>query len=118
MPPLAVAEVVKIARSAWGYEEPRGELAGPGKRVVITHAEIDGLMDANADAFILLMRARRRHWGREFVLANAMAETMPGGGWPRKRLAAARRYLEQFGYIEMISPASMQRPALYRLGRG
>lgn len=118
-PPLPDAEVVKIVRSAWGYESRGANWFGAGQRVVTTHAEVDGLMLASPDAFLLLMLARRRHWGREFVLANAMAEQMPGGGWSRKRFAAARRDLVRHGAIEMVSPASRQLgPAIYRFKGG
>ena len=119
MPPLSDAEVVKIARSAWGYEDRGENWFGAGQRVVTTHAEVDGLMQTQPDAFLLLMLARRHHWGREFVLANAMAKRMPGDGWSRKRLAAARRYLEEHGEIEMVSPACRQLgPAIYQFKGG
>jgi hypothetical protein len=119
LPPLSDAEVAKIARSAWGYEERGENWLGAGQRVVTSHAEVDKLMQAHPDAFLLLTLVRRNHWGREFVLANAMAKRMPGGGWSRKRLAAARRYLEEHGPIEMVSPACRQLgPAIYRFKGG
>ena len=119
MPPLSDAEVVKVARSAWGYADRGENWFGAGQRVVTTHAEVDGLMQKQPDAFLLLTLARRHHWGREFVLANAMAKRMPGDGWSRKRLAAARRYLEEHGEIEMVSPACRQLgPAIYRFKGG
>jgi hypothetical protein len=119
MPPLSDPEVVKIARSAWNYEDRGQNWCGAGQRVIATHAEVDGLMQTQPDAFLLLMLARRYHWGREFVLANAMAKRMPGGGWSRKRLATARRRLEEHGAIEMVSPACRRLgPAIYRLKGG
>jgi hypothetical protein len=119
LPPLSGAEVAKVARSAWGYEDRGENWLGAGQRVISTHAEVDGLMQKHPDAFLLLTLARRHHWGREFVLANAMAKRMPGGGWSRKRLASARRYLEACGEIEMVSPACRQLgPAIYRFKGG
>lgn len=94
-PPLPDAEVVKTARSAWGYTERGENRFGQGRRIMTTHEEVDGLMHDHPDAYLLLMLLRRHHGGRTFVVANAMAETMPGGGWSSRRFAAARRCLEE-----------------------
>jgi hypothetical protein len=116
LPPLPEAEVLKTARSAWGYTERGENWFGRDKYAVATHEEIDELLIGHPDAFALLMLLRRRHWGRDFVLANAMAEGMPGGGWTRKRFAAARRDLEAAGKIELIQAAGKHHgPARYRL---
>lgn len=115
-PPLAEAEVLKTATSAWGYTARGENRIGRSACVVTTHDEIDGLMQLNPDAYLLLLYLRRRHSGREFVLANAMAPLMPGDGWTEKRLARARRDLEASGKIELLRAAGKYRgPPLYRL---
>lgn len=117
--PLPDEEVLRIVASAWTKETTGENSFGRGQRVVIPHDHIDTLLSTYPDAFILLTILRRHHWGREFVCANAMAETMPGGGWPVKRLAAARRTLEQIGEIVLVRPAGRHRgPAIYRFKGG
>jgi hypothetical protein len=117
--PLPDEEVLCIVTSAW-MKEQRGEnWFGRGGRIIIPHGQIDELLSTNPDAFILLMILRRNHWGREFFCANAMAETMPGGGWPVKRLSAARRKLEEIGELRVIRPPSAKHgPAVYRFKDG
>lgn len=119
-PPLEDAEVVKTARSAWGYTVRGENWLGRGKRLVTTFDEIDGLLRTHPDAFILLTILRRHHdETAEFVVANAMAAAMPGGGWTRKRIAAARGYLEASGLLEEVRRSSHRHgPAIYRLKRG
>jgi hypothetical protein len=87
LPPMDDAEVVKVAASAWSYEEA-GQNFVNRRVVVVSHDEVDNLMSASPDAFMLLYVLRRHHWDRPFVIANAMADTMPGGGWRRHRFAA------------------------------
>jgi hypothetical protein len=70
-PPLEDTEVIKIAASAWGYTARGENLFGLGGSVVISHADIDGLMTECPDAFILENLLRRHHWGRDFVITNA-----------------------------------------------
>jgi len=114
--PLADEEVLRVVASAWCKEQGGENGFGRGRRVVIPHDHIDGLLHSNPDAFILLTILRANHWGREFICANAMAESMPGGGWRRQRFAAARHVLEQAGEIVLVRPASRQTgPAVYRL---
>ncbi len=104
--PLQAEEVLKIVASAWDYEVRGKNWFGHGARVITGTDEIDTLMMENPDAFILKTLLRRHHWNRDFTIANEMADTMPGGGWTRKRLAAARKYLLDRGDVEMIHPAS------------
>ena len=114
IPPKSDAEVRRIARSAWGYTVRGENWFGTGRIVRLDHADIDGLMMEDPDAFLLLTTLRRHHWGREFVVANKMARRMPAGGWTRKRFAAARKALETRGYIVQIKRPSRHAPALYR----
>jgi hypothetical protein len=112
-PPLTDTEVIKIAASAWGYTAQGKNLFSRGGSVVMPHADIDGLLRESPDAFILESVLRRHHWGRQFVIANAMAETMPRGGWSRKRFAKAKRELENRNRIWLVRPANYRSPALY-----
>jgi hypothetical protein len=114
-PPLSDAEAVKAARSAWRYEQEGRNLVGRGRAIVTAHSMIDGLMHESPDAFVLLMLLERHHWGREFVLANAMALTMPGGGWPLRRFQVARAKLIERKHVELVRPAVQRHPATYRL---
>jgi hypothetical protein len=116
--PLDEQEVRKVVRSAWSYEE-RGMNFVSDRFVVpivpVAHGEIDDLMTKSPDAMVLLMWLRRHNWDRDFVVANAMSETMPGGRWTPKRLAAARQVLEQEGKIRLIRAAGRGiGPAMYR----
>jgi hypothetical protein len=119
-PPLGDAEVVKTALSAWGYTERGENRFGRGKRLVTTFDAIDGLLHQHPDAFILLTILRRHHdETARFVVANAMAATMPGGGWSIRRFVAARKDLINTGEIVQLRPAlKMVGPALYRFRVG
>lgn len=117
--PLPDDEVMRVVASAWSKQLSGENWFGSGERVVVKHEEIDNVLRRHPDAFILLTVLRRHHWGRDFVVANAMHETMPGGGWSRKRLAAARSWLEKTGEIKQVRPASKRYgPALYRFKGG
>lgn len=117
--PLPDSEVLRVVASAWSKQLSGENWFGTGQRVVSSHDEIDNLLMADLDAYALLMILRRNHWGRTFVVANAMAEMMPGGGWTRKRLAAARAKLEAIGEIHQLRPASPKYgPALFRFKGG
>lgn len=118
-PPLSDAEVVKVARSAWSYTEHGENWFGTGRRVVASYDEVDVLMMAHPDAFILLTWLRRHHSGHvEFHVANDMRERMPGG-WRRERFTEARAALEQCRQIEVVRPpSSYHGPAVYRWCKG
>ena len=115
VPPLSHTEVLRIASSAWAYQQAGRNLSGRGHAVVTSHSTIDGLMHESPDAFLLLILLQRHHWGREFVVANAMASTMPGGGWTLRRLQDARKKLISQGYIELVRPGGYRFPPFYRL---
>jgi hypothetical protein len=118
--PQSEAEVTRVAKSAWKMTQEDRNWFAQGKIVTFSFDEVDELLSSSPDGLILLMRLRRCHWGANiFVIANAMANTMPGGGWTRKRFAAARTFLERCGSIEMVRAASRQNgPALYRFKGG
>ena len=117
--PLPDEEVVRVVASAWAKEIAGDNWFGRGGRVVVDANEVDELLRNHPDAFILLTILRRHHWGqREFVVANGMHSSMPGGGWPVKRFTAARSRLEQVGEIRMVRRHSKHSPAVYRFKGG
>jgi hypothetical protein len=91
--PMEQVEVAKIAKSVWGYQSTGNNWVGVGRRIVTSHDEIE---DLSQDAYYLLCILRQDHWGRDFVVANAMAETL---GWHRIRLSNARRILGDTGKV-------------------
>jgi hypothetical protein len=112
--PMTDAEVFKTAESAWKMQTEGRNWIGQGRRVAFHHDDIDGLMHEHPDAFLLETKLKRNHWNRDFVIANAMSEDMPGGGWSRKRLAKARDALLQRGRIEMVQRRGHRTPTVYR----
>lgn len=112
--PLPDPEVLRIIASAWLKELSGENWFGTGHRIVLDHAEVDDLLNTDPDAFILLTILKRHHWGREFVVANAMHRSMPDGGWRRERFTATRARLEALGKILVVEPIGYRRPARYK----
>lgn len=111
--PLPDAEVLRIVASAWAKELSGQNWFGRGGRVVVEADEVDELVTADPDAFLLLTVLRRYHRpGERFPIANKMHETM---GWRRQRLTAARSRLEKLGHIREIRPYTRHSPAEYEL---
>jgi hypothetical protein len=107
----AHSEIVKRCRYWWDKTQKGENWFGVGRQHVrIDHSLVDDLMMRDPDAFILLSFLRRHHWGREFYLANETCSLMPGGGWPRKRLAAARTRLIEGGYLNVVKAATIRPP--------
>jgi hypothetical protein len=114
-PPLPDSEVMRLVTSAWEYEQRGANLVGRGQAIVVKHALVDGLMHDDPDAFLLLTLLKRHHWGRDFCVANAMAEIMPGEGWTVRRLRNARNTLIERNHIELVHPGGYRLPPSYRL---
>ena len=112
-PPLPDDVIVTTAKSAWRYEQDGRNLVGRGRAVVTPHSVVDELIGESQDAFVLFSLLQRHHWGRNFVVANAMADQL---GWTRKRFAEARQLLQTLGLIQLVALASYRTPATYRLG--
>jgi len=110
-PPLPDRELVATDGSAWRCEEEGRNLVGRGGSVLMPHALVDELISKNQDALLLLTVLKRHHWGRDFVIANAMAKRV---GWTRKRFASARTLLHKLGLIEIVAAGSFRSPASYR----
>jgi hypothetical protein len=96
--PLADAEVVKIAKSAWQYNSAgRNFFTRP--RVLLDCAVVDELP---MDAIALLAVLKRFHGGKDsFVLANGMAQKL---NWGLSRWRTARDELVTRGEIRCINP--------------
>jgi hypothetical protein len=111
MLPMNDTEVIKVATSAWNYTE-RGLNRFGQTGAWFPTIEANTMIASDQDAFLLLAFLRANNGpASTFIAANGLADVFK---WTRKRLAAARRRLEQ-SHITMVRPASEQRgAALYR----
>jgi hypothetical protein len=107
---LAHSEIVKRCKYWWDKTQKGENRFGVGEHVSTDHSIVDDLMANNPDAFLLLTYLRRHHWGRDFRLANEACVLMPGGGWTRKRFAAARSPLIAAGHLIVVKPPSYNPP--------
>jgi len=112
-PPLADDEIRQVVAQAW-RKTVEGMNFKRKPYTPMTHDEIDELEDAAPDALRLLLKLRRHNWGGcSFRIANAMADKGTVK-LSRKRLAAARKYLINRGFVvEVRPPSSEYGPALY-----
>jgi hypothetical protein len=106
----ANSEIVKRCKYWWDKTQKGENWFGVGKYVRTDHSMVDDLMACDPDAFLLLTYLRRHHWGRDFRLANEACTLMPGGGWTRKRFAAARTHLIEAGHLKVIELPSFKPP--------
>jgi Bifunctional DNA primase/polymerase, N-terminal/Primase C terminal 1 (PriCT-1) len=98
VPPLSESEIARTAASVWSYERRGLNMFGRGRAVMVGHDLIDQIRDP--DAMFLYLTLCRHHSDRvEFVLANAMAQTM---GWRLSRFRNARDRLVDEGIIICI----------------
>ena len=65
----------------------------------MSHTMIDRVMAYSPDAFVLLTILKRHHWGRDFVLASAMAASL---GWGQLRWRNARNVLVRLAIIACL----------------
>lgn len=118
--PLPAGEVVHIAASAWRYQVEGKNRFGAEQHVrTVARSTFDRLAESKCgpDALFLLNLLQLHHWARpDFVVANAMAGSMPGGAWTPKRFAAARSLLVASGALIVVKPALRHAPASYRFG--
>jgi hypothetical protein len=112
VPPLQDNEVMKIAKSAWDYTESGRNRFGRTGAWLPTE-EVNSLMRENPDALFLLMFLRANNAPKAtFMVANGLDDNF---GWSRQRLAKARNWLEDNGYLTKVRDASRyQGAALYR----
>jgi hypothetical protein len=115
LPPLEEGEVVRVARSAWGYEQ-RGENRYGRHGVWFDTSEANTLITSDQDSFVLLSYLRAHNGPSSlFMCTNSLSETL---GWTEKRLSRARRRLMARGDIILVRPAIQRVPALYKRPRG
>lgn len=115
---LPDAEVCSIAQSAWQMQCQGKNRFGAEMVVGVTASQFGKIADPHALMLLMVLRQRWRD-GEAFHVANAMAEAMPGNGWPRKRFASARLTLEKAGLLIMVRPPIKGEgggPAVYRFG--
>ena len=99
--PLPDCEVMKTAKSAWGYTERDENWFGSGRRVAFPHTTVDRLAAQDPYAYALLSVLKRYHGGRDqFALAKEMANKL---GWSLPAFKTARKRLEDDGEIRCIS---------------
>jgi hypothetical protein len=111
LPPLADDEVVKAAKSAWGYTQ-RGDNWFGRHGVFFGTEEVNRLITSDQDQFVLLAFLRANNGpNSKFMVANGLAQKLR---WPVKRLRASRRGLEGT-YLKMVRrPSAANGPARYR----
>ena len=116
-PPLPDAVVVAKAQTAWRYQQEGRNLVGRGRALVMSHEIYDVLWNEDRDALALYWHLRRFHWGREFVLAKAMAAAM---GWGLPKWKEARDALRRLGFIRCIHPGGNgpNDPPVYAWAKG
>jgi len=101
-PPLLDIEVVSIATSVSRYQEESRNFGGRGRALVVSNADYQRLRkEGGAGAALLYCDLRSQHWGRDFVLAKAMAASMR---WGVPRWRAARDALVELGFIQWVHP--------------
>ena len=103
-------EVAKTAASAWRIHvegRNRGGVNGSWNTLVL-----DMVGDPYLFALLGFLQATNRP-GATFMVADGLAQRL---GWPRRKLANARRQAVDRGYIVMIRKPGQGHPALYRFG--
>ncbi len=114
--PLGDAEIVKIAKSAWKYQQQGRNFAGTGGVVVLENREVDALV-GQPDALALMMLIRRHHnRGTAFALAKAMASST-ALEWTLPRFKRARSFLLESGFIVCVDRGGrgVHSPPLFKL---
>jgi Bifunctional DNA primase/polymerase, N-terminal/Primase C terminal 1 (PriCT-1) len=108
--PLEDEEVIKIARSAWGYTE-RGENWFGTRGVWFSADEANSLIRTDQDCYLLLSFLQANNGPNScFMIANGLAKVL---GWGEKRLAAARRRLHKSHVQRLRGPSSQTGAAIY-----
>jgi len=119
-PPMPDAEVMRTAKSVWGYLE-RGELwhRGDEQRIVLGERE-NYLFVQNLDAFALYHTLRMAHGARSepfAVVCKAMgaARVIPTFGVDPRRYKAALKYLLSVGFLRLVHQGGRRKgdPSLY-----
>ena len=99
-PPLPNVQVIRIAQSAWRYQQEGRNLVGRGRTFVFANADYERLHEEGSDAAVVLYcELRSKHWNRDFVLTKQMAAAM---GWGLPKWKKARDTLVRLGFIHCI----------------
>jgi hypothetical protein len=109
--PMEESEVSAIVGNVWRMtEQGRNHISQHGAWINV--AEVETMVGEDQDALVLLMYLRTRNgpWGY-FWVANGLADIF---GWPRMRMAAARRRLIKLGHLVPVQQAGRGHPALYK----
>jgi hypothetical protein len=102
--PLGPAEVEKTAQSVWQYEQRGKNWCGKEAHAVTTAAELNVLRE-NPNALLLRCLLQTNHGARRepFCISPAvMKEANLVPGWSKGRYIAARGWLVERGFIEML----------------
>jgi hypothetical protein len=123
-PPLPGAEVAKIVKSAWRYQENGKNWKGSKeRRVHITETELECLLQGSfntADALLLLHKLRFAHW--DHPTFSASPKTMAGAqiipGWGHQRYRDALAALVEVGLLRVTHEggAGPRDPRVYVFG--
>jgi hypothetical protein len=101
IPPMEDAEVIRTVNSAWGYQERGDNWHGRGGTVPMSlpmMSRVSDLGDASASHLFMVLQ-QYHHDKDEFVVANAMTETL---GWGEDRLREARRKLVEARVLRLV----------------
>jgi len=109
LPPLEDQEVMRVATSAWSYEERGLNRCGQHGFWSPQQQVIEFLGDADAFYLLAFLRAHNGPWSH-FMCTNRLAEKFD---WDRRRLAAARTRLIEAGHIKCVRYAGIGQPAMY-----
>ena len=114
LPPMDDAEVIKVAKSAWGYTE-RGENRFGQTGAWLAQSNVNALArDPALCALILWLKAANGPKA-EFLVADGLCAPKYLG-WPIDRLRQARRRAIETGWIVKIRREVKGVAALYRWG--
>jgi Bifunctional DNA primase/polymerase, N-terminal len=94
------AEIIDAASWAWAIEAKGLNLVGRGGATVVRHDVVDRIAASDPDAFALHTILWRNHSDRrEFIVANAMAETL---AWDVRRFKRTRSRLCEYDLIKCV----------------
>lgn len=117
--PLPETEALRVAESAWKYEEGGKNWCGSGG-VVPIQTDVFDLLATNPDAFLLLALLKKNHTGLHptFAVApHAMADAGLIAAWGHCRYRKAKDALVDAGLLICTHPGGRGKrdPSIYRL---
>jgi Primase C terminal 1 (PriCT-1) len=114
LPPLEDEEVIKVARSAWGYEE-RGENCFGGPCSIMSAASLDEMIEeTDTDLIVLIVWLKANNKpDAEFWVADGLRERFK---WSLPRFRKTRRRAVETGWLVQLRKPAPKCPALYKWG--